>query len=124
MDLAAGGRINPSQERSGHGHILDELLDVSAAEPVDGDVLTHTGDGWVPWPPVPVGTVVAMAREYTDGPAGYLHASGTRVSRTSYAELFEVIGERYGAGDGSTTFNVPLCSGTFGGATVTWWVKY
>ena len=40
-------------------------------------------------------------------PEGYLFADGSAVSRTEYAELFEVIGTTYGAGDGSTTFNLP-----------------
>lgn len=40
-------------------------------------------------------------------PDGYLFADGSEISRTEYAELFEVIGETYGAGDGSTTFNLP-----------------
>lgn len=124
MDLANGGRINPSAERSGHDHSLADLVDADSNGAVDGDVLTHTGDGWAPLPPVPVGTLIASARELTDPPIGYLHASGTRVSRTSYAELYEVLGDRYGAGDGATTFNVPSCTGTFGGETVTWWVKY
>lgn len=40
-------------------------------------------------------------------PEGYLFADGSEISRTEYAELFEVIGETYGAGDGETTFNLP-----------------
>lgn len=40
-------------------------------------------------------------------PEGYLFADGSAISRTEYAELFEVIGTTYGAGDGSTTFNLP-----------------
>ena len=32
---------------------------------------------------------------------------GSAVSRTDYAELYSVIGDTYGAGDGSTTFNLP-----------------
>jgi microcystin-dependent protein len=40
-------------------------------------------------------------------PEGYLRATGAEVSRTTYAELFAVVGERHGAGDGSTTFNLP-----------------
>lgn len=40
-------------------------------------------------------------------PTGYLLCDGTAVSRTTYDDLFDVIGETYGAGDGSTTFNVP-----------------
>lgn len=39
--------------------------------------------------------------------AGYLMCSGAAVSRTTYADLFNVIGTAYGAGDGSTSFNVP-----------------
>lgn len=40
-------------------------------------------------------------------PEGYLECYGQAVSRTVYAELFDVIGTIYGSGDGSTTFNVP-----------------
>ena len=40
-------------------------------------------------------------------PAGWLLCDGSAISRTDYAELFEVIGTTYGAGDGSTTFNLP-----------------
>lgn len=40
-------------------------------------------------------------------PAGYLWCDGAAVSRSTYAELFAAIGTEYGAGDGSTTFNVP-----------------
>jgi microcystin-dependent protein len=40
-------------------------------------------------------------------PAGWLLANGAAVSRTTYAALFAAIGAIYGAGDGSTTFNLP-----------------
>lgn len=40
-------------------------------------------------------------------PAGYLACDGSAVSRTTYAALFAIIGTFYGAGDGSTTFNLP-----------------
>lgn len=40
-------------------------------------------------------------------PSGFLDCDGAAVSRTTYASLFAVIGTNYGAGDGSTTFNVP-----------------
>ena len=33
--------------------------------------------------------------------------NGQAISRTTYANLFRIIGTKYGAGDGSTTFNVP-----------------
>nr|CUV57319.1 putative phage tail collar protein [Ralstonia solanacearum] len=40
-------------------------------------------------------------------PAGWLKGNGAAVSRTTYARLFNVIGTTFGAGDGSTTFNLP-----------------
>lgn len=40
-------------------------------------------------------------------PSGFLICAGQAVSRTAYAALFAVIGTTYGAGDGSTTFNLP-----------------
>lgn len=40
-------------------------------------------------------------------PNGFLLCDGSAVSRTTYASLFDVLGETYGVGDGSTTFNVP-----------------
>ena len=44
-------------------------------------------------------------------PNGYLLCDGRAVSRTTYADLFNIIGTTYGAGDGSTTFNLPNISG-------------
>ena len=44
-------------------------------------------------------------------PAGYLLCDGTAVSRTDYADLFAIISTTYGAGNGSTTFNVPQLQG-------------
>ena len=43
----------------------------------------------------------------TTTPAGWLSCWGQAVSRTTYAALFAVVGTTYGAGDGSTTFNLP-----------------
>jgi microcystin-dependent protein len=40
-------------------------------------------------------------------PIGSLECLGQAVSRTTYARLFSVIGTKYGAGNGSTTFNLP-----------------
>lgn len=51
---------------------------------------------------------------WTAAPAGYLLEDGSAVSRTTYAALFAVIGTTYGAGDGSTTFNLPDSRGRVG----------
>lgn len=46
-------------------------------------------------------------------PSGWLFRDGTAVSRVTYLDLFNVIGTTYGAGDGSTTFNLPDDRGRF-----------
>jgi len=43
-------------------------------------------------------------------PANFLACDGSAVSRATYSALFAVIGETYGAGDGSTTFNLPTAN--------------
>jgi microcystin-dependent protein len=40
-------------------------------------------------------------------PANWLICNGAAVSRTTYATLFAVVGTVFGAGNGSTTFNLP-----------------
>lgn len=57
----------------------------------------------------PAGIVIPFGG--ATAPEGWLLCDGSAVSRTTYATLFEVIGTTYGAGDGSTTFNVPDLSG-------------
>lgn len=57
----------------------------------------HIGD--------PVGTLRMNAG--ATAPPGWLVCNGQAVSRTTYAALFAAIGEVWGDGDGSTTFNVP-----------------
>lgn len=44
-------------------------------------------------------------------PQGFLMCDGSPVSRTTYSDLFDLIGTSYGTGDGATTFNVPDLSG-------------
>lgn len=55
--------------------------------------------------PAPAGMVSPFASQVP--PAGWLKCDGSAVSRTTYADLFFAIGVMYGAGDGSTTFNLP-----------------
>lgn len=57
------------------------------------------------------GTVFFVAG--SSAPAKSLKANGAAVSRTTYAALFAAIGTTFGAGDGSTTFNLPDLRGEF-----------
>ena len=60
---------------------------------------------------VPAGAISFFAMNVS--PAGWLNCDGQAVSRTTYAELFAAIGTVWGAGDGSTTFNLPDLRGYF-----------
>lgn len=44
-------------------------------------------------------------------PNGFLLCNGEAVSRTTYEDLYAVIGTTYGSGDGDTTFNLPDLQG-------------
>ena len=57
----------------------------------------------------PAGVVITYGG--STAPEGWLLCDGSAVSRTTYATLFDVIGTTYGAGDNSTTFNVPDLQG-------------
>ena len=60
-----------------------------------------------------IGTIIQWpSNTLPDGTILFAH--GQAVSRTTYADLFSVIGTTYGAGDGSTTFNVPDYKGRVG----------
>jgi microcystin-dependent protein len=54
---------------------------------------------------IPTGTITPWSQ--ATPPTGFLECDGTAVSRSTYAALFAIISDTYGAGDGSTTFNLP-----------------
>lgn len=83
------------------------------ALPAATSAVTITPSGTIATVPfgflVPTGTLLPYAA--ASAPAGYLLANGAAVSRSTYADLFGVCGTTYGAGDGSTTFNLPNMNG-------------
>ena len=60
---------------------------------------------------VPIGSVFNLAT--TTVPTGFLECNGAAVSRSTYASLFSTISTTWGAGDGSSTFNLPDLRGQF-----------
>lgn len=60
---------------------------------------------------VPVGAIIQYAGSSEPTSAGWSLCNGQALSRTTYSELFAVIGTAYGSGNGSTTFNVPDATG-------------
>ena len=53
----------------------------------------------------PIGTIIMVG--FDGVPDGYLKCNGATVSRSTYSDLFNVIGVTYGEGDGSNTFQLP-----------------
>jgi microcystin-dependent protein len=68
---------------------------------------------------MPIGSVLDFAGP--QAPQGFLICDGRSVSRTTYSDLFAVIGTNWGVGDGSTTFSLPNPNGrsSVGPGTVT-----
>src|SRR5262245_19764760 len=60
---------------------------------------------------VPTGGIIAYG--FTTAPSGFLLCDGTPVSRMTFDDLFAIIGTAYGAGNGTTTFNLPDLRGRF-----------
>lgn len=58
---------------------------------------------------LPVGSIMPYPK--ATAPENWLACDGSAVSRTDYSELFSAIGTTFGAGDGSTTFNLPNFKG-------------
>ena len=80
-------------------------LEVEGDHEVKGDfTLGGTFNGDLP-SGIPIGS--SMAWNDSAVPVGYLKNDGSAVSRTTYSDLFALIGTTYGVGDGSTTFNLP-----------------
>lgn len=55
----------------------------------------------------PTGSVQSFAGPVSAIPVGWLLCDGSAINRIDYGALFSVIGTYWGAGDGSTTFNIP-----------------
>jgi microcystin-dependent protein len=95
--------VNATLAGNGGTLAISGAMTVSSTLAVTGDI-THHGQ-----PIVPVGMVVEFAG--TSAPNGWLLCFGQAISRTTYSALFTALGTTYGAGDGSTTFNLPDCRG-------------
>lgn len=79
-----------------------DVLTAGSGIDITGDVISIDTDIYVD---TPLGTIIPYGG--TAAPMGFLVCDGSAVSRTTYAQLFAVIGTKYGEGDGSTTFNLP-----------------
>jgi Microcystin-dependent protein len=97
-----------------------KLASISTASKVNGSALTGlanipAGAGIIPTANVPGSTPTGgiILWTTTTTPTGYLLCYGQAISRTTYSDLYAVVGDTFGAGDGATTFNVPDLRGRF-----------
>jgi prepilin-type N-terminal cleavage/methylation domain-containing protein len=85
---------------------FDRLPDINFSNNVEtGSTVVFDGTNWVDGENGRPGTIKMMS--VGNATTGWLVADGRAVSRTTYADLFATIGTTYGAGDGTTTFNLP-----------------
>lgn len=101
-----GSPLRATHQRSFDGHRLREEADTALRkqrECLDGLRL--------------IGEIVAYGGAIdTNNPAPdlWVLCDGRAISREAYVDLFRVLGTRFGAGDGSRTFNVPDLRGRMG----------
>ena len=93
--VAEDAGLSIFDQSSKYAPISANLLSQSTIQGTDTDVA----------PLLPAGSVII----WTTGtaPAGWLLCDGSARSRTTYAALFALVGTTYGAGNGSSTFNIP-----------------
>jgi len=63
---------------------------------------------------IPIGSIYLWGGTRATITDWALECDGAAVSRTTFAELFAVVGTQFGIGDGSTTFNLPDLDSKFG----------
>lgn len=74
----------------------------------DGKLVKSGSPGPAPAPDtVPLGGILIWPSATSDIPLSYRECNGQTLSRSVYSNLFDIIGTRYGSGDGSTSFNLP-----------------
>lgn len=100
------------------GHGVEICTSTTRPNPVDGTIIFETDTNNLAvyrvnsWEYVTMAGQVAYFATST-APTGWLKANGAQISRTAYSTLFNIIGTSYGAGNGSTTFNLPDYRGEF-----------
>ena len=102
-NVYAGGYTSNTGSNTAHNNIQPSIVKTFAIKYVAIDTAA---------PELPAGT--SIGGYWASVPAGYVQENGAAISRTTYPDLFSAIGVTYGAGDGSTTFNVPNSQGRAG----------
>ena len=105
-DMAVGGNFAVSGGSTFSGTVTIAGANVQAANAkVCASAFFGDGSNLTGIVAMPTGAVVPFGG--SSAPTGFLLCAGQAVSRSTYSALFSVISTTYGAGDGSSTFNLP-----------------
>lgn len=96
--------IDYGNERKGIGGTPDLEMSDTSTNSVQNKVVKEYIDNFIP-----KGVINTYAG--STAPNGWLICDGSAISRSTYSDLFNVIGTTYGTGDGDTTFNLPDLKG-------------
>ena len=105
-DMAVGGNFAVSGGSTFSGTVTIAGANVQAANAkVCASAFHGDGSNLTGIVAMPTGAIVPFGG--SSAPTGFLLCSGQAVSRSTYSALFGVISTTYGAGDESSTFNLP-----------------
>lgn len=104
ITVVAGSPYYDAPVRSPQGTISVTTPFDSAGRVIEYDIDVANAAGLLP-----PGVVLDFAGGTV--PGGFLLCNAIQVLRSQFTKLFAVVGTMYGAGDGSTTFNLPDCRG-------------
>tara|TARA_Y100001963_G_scaffold72027_1_gene100110 strand:- start:2521 stop:3729 length:1209 start_codon:yes stop_codon:yes gene_type:complete len=105
-DMAVGGNFAVSGGSTFSGTVTIAGANVQAANAkVCASAFHGDGSNLTGIVAMPTGAIVPFGG--SSAPTGFLLCSGQAVSRSTYSALFGVISTTYGAGDESSTFNIP-----------------
>ena len=96
--------IDYNNQRIAVGGTPDIEMSDTSINPVQNKVVKEYVDNFIP-----KGVINTYAG--STAPNGWLICDGSAISRSTYSDLFNVIGTTYGIGDGDTTFNLPDLKG-------------
>ena len=127
MNSTTQGLLPPRMTTAQVGSISGPSFGLIVYDETAHELKVYTDLGWISLASISgqgvhVGTIAFYAG--STPPSGWIECTGGAVSRTTYSALYAVTGDVFGAGDGSTTFNlpdllgrVPMGKGSGGGLT-------
>ena len=94
------------------GIAIATAAEVTAGTVTNKAVTPQTLKQALPDAGVPTGTIIEYAG--AGAPTGYLQCNGAAVNRITYIKLFQLVGTKFGLGNGASTFSLPNLTGSTG----------